>query len=479
MKSTLQIISKAGQYIWLAVMAMVLLWSNSADAVPSFARQTGMACAACHTVFPELTPFGRQFKLNGYVISNLKTIKDITLNKEDILELNAMPPISFMFQTSVTSTNKALPDANIPGHLAQDGTFEFPQQASIFFAGAISPKIGAFVQATYSSASGTFGFDNTDLRFADNLSNENRDFVYGITLNNNPTVQDVWNSTPAWGFPFEGPDAAPTPAAATRIDGSLAQNVGGASAYLWWNNALYAEAGVYRTSPQGFQNGTTGGNGPIDSSAVDPMNGVAPYWRLAYQAQWDRHSLEVGTFGLYEEVFPTHLNPAPLVQVGANGPTDNFTDVAADAQYQFIGDEHIFTVLTSYIHEDQDLHGSVNSAIINGLTPPNSHDTLETFKITGNYYYHRKYGLSLGYVNTWGTTDTALYAPAPVTGSNNGSPDSDYFIAQATYVPWLNTKFVLQYTAYNKFNGASSNYDGSGRSASDNNTLYFLGWFNF
>jgi len=34
-------------------------------AVPSFARQTGMACAACHTVFPELTPFGREFKLNG------------------------------------------------------------------------------------------------------------------------------------------------------------------------------------------------------------------------------------------------------------------------------------------------------------------------------------------------------------------------------------------------------------------------------
>ena len=40
-----------------------------ASAVPSFARQTGQPCATCHTAFPELTPFGRRFKLNGYTLS--------------------------------------------------------------------------------------------------------------------------------------------------------------------------------------------------------------------------------------------------------------------------------------------------------------------------------------------------------------------------------------------------------------------------
>src|SRR5258708_1597705 len=35
---------------------------------PSFARQTGLACSACHTHYPELTAMGRQFKLNGYVL---------------------------------------------------------------------------------------------------------------------------------------------------------------------------------------------------------------------------------------------------------------------------------------------------------------------------------------------------------------------------------------------------------------------------
>jgi len=35
---------------------------------------------------------------------------------------------------------------------------------------------------------------------------------------------------------------------------------------------------------------------------------------------------------------------------------------------------------------------------------------------------------------------------------------------------------MLQYTAYNKFNGAKTNYDGNGRNAGDNNTLFFNVW---
>ena len=42
-------------------VGLCIALSAPAPAVPSFARQTGMACAACHTVFPELTRFGREF----------------------------------------------------------------------------------------------------------------------------------------------------------------------------------------------------------------------------------------------------------------------------------------------------------------------------------------------------------------------------------------------------------------------------------
>jgi hypothetical protein len=50
----------------LVTAAAILIKSPSASAVPSFARQTGRPCATCHIVFPELTPFGRRFKLGGY-----------------------------------------------------------------------------------------------------------------------------------------------------------------------------------------------------------------------------------------------------------------------------------------------------------------------------------------------------------------------------------------------------------------------------
>ena len=49
-------------YLGLVVGTLATgLLVNQAEAVPSFARQTGMACAACHTVFPELnsSPFPR------------------------------------------------------------------------------------------------------------------------------------------------------------------------------------------------------------------------------------------------------------------------------------------------------------------------------------------------------------------------------------------------------------------------------------
>ena len=63
----------------------------------------------------------------------------------------------------------------------------------------------------------------------------------------------------------------------------------------------------------------------------------------------------------------------------------------------------------------------------------------------------------------------------PVSGSLNGSPNSNGVILELDYMPpwkYLYTKFTLQYVIYNEFNGAGTNYDGFGRNASDNNTLY-------
>ncbi len=43
----------------------------------------------------------------------------------------------------------------------------------------------------------------------------------------------------------------------------------------------------------------------------------------------------------------------------------------------------------------------------------------------------------------------------------------------------LNMRVGVQYTAYTAFNGARGNFDGAGRSASDNNTFRVFTWFAF
>src|ERR1035437_1867475 len=52
------------------ISLLILLLPMQARAVPAFARQTGQNCVACHAggQFPELTPYGRMFKMTGYTI---------------------------------------------------------------------------------------------------------------------------------------------------------------------------------------------------------------------------------------------------------------------------------------------------------------------------------------------------------------------------------------------------------------------------
>ncbi len=462
----------------IAILAVVLLIAApAAYAVPSFARQTGMACEACHTVFPELTHFGRVFKANGYVLTNLKQVRDVNAKKEQLLELAQIAPLSVMAQVSYTQMQKSVPDLASVGAsgVSQNGTVGFPQQLSLFYAGEIAPHFGAMIQLTYANDSGTISIDNTDMRFSDEkLLPDSSTLTYGLSLNNNPTVQDLWNSTPAWGFPYTSSNANVSPLAGTAISGAFAQNVAGLTAYLYWKESLYVEAGGYRSAQQGVTNELTGGAGPLDGTASNVIQGLAPYWRVAYEHGWNRNILEVGAYGFSPKVLPGAASGMPT---GLNGLYNRFNDVAEDLQYQFIGEEHLFSVLATHIHEKMTLNSSYATGVAANLS-----NNLSATQIAGTYYYRRKIGGALQYFSTTGSSDSLLYpqnvAPGPgVVTSANGSPQTNGWIAELNYLPWLNVKVSAQYTWFGKFNGGSTNYDGTGRNASANNTLYLLLWF--
>jgi len=439
---------------------LFLAASNAAHAVPSFARQTGMACEACHTSWPELTHFGRVFKANGYALDNLKQVRDVGSQREEILSLSSLPPVSIMVQASYSQTAKAQPDSAGDGS-AQNGTVAFPQQASLFYAGKIAPHVGGFIQLTYSNDGGSFAIDNTDLRYADlAVLPDDRTLIYGVSLNNNPTVQDLYNSTPAFGFPYAASNSAPGVPYGTQIDGARAQDVAGLTAYVFWNESLYAEAGLYRSAKQGTA-------GPLDSAtAGGVLASSAPYWRLAYEHNWGRNSLEAGVYGASFKVYPDIGTPgSPGFQHHLGGPSDRYRDVAEDLQYQYIAEHHFVSVTATHIHERQTLEASVANELAGNLD-----NDLTTTRAFATYYYKRRIGATAGFFRTSGSTDSVL---------TPGGPDTQGWIAEINYMPWLNTKFSLQYTAYSRYAGSSRNYDGAGRNASDNDTLYLLAWVAF
>jgi hypothetical protein len=461
---------------------------SPASATPGFARQTGISCQACHTVFPELTPFGRKFKLNAYVFTNVKQLQATDDQSQRTLSLSDLPPVSVQLQASNTTLGRGVPDAGVAGDLSDKSSTEFPQALSIFYTGKVSDNLGAFLQVTWNPSSNAIGIDNSDLRFADHAAFDSigvPDFIYGISLNNNPTSQDVWNSTPAWGYPFIVSNVGVPPVTKALLDGQLAQESVGLSAYLFLFDHLYLELGGYRSAQTSFTNATTGGPGPLDSTSPQArIDGAAALsWRAAWEQDWDSHALSFGTYGLSARVHPPGI--------GDSGPTNTFTDVALDAQYQYITDTHIFSGTINWIHEFRQFN--------NVALADHKNDWLDTVRLTGSYFYKRMIGGSTQLFSTTGSQDFTLYcspstfatAPSPacpgadtgtpsqLLGSANGRPTTQGAVFEIDYMPWLNTKIGLQYTAYDKFNGAKHNYDGFGRNASDNNLLYVYIWTAF
>jgi len=433
----------------------------SARSVPSFTRQTGFPCSSCHTSPPELTPLGRQFKLGGYTLAGAAINKvEKAGEQKSGLSLLQVLPLSVFFDTSFTSTQKPQP-------ATQNGSFEFPQDVSLFIAGEWSTHVGSFVQFTYDSQDDHFSWDNTDIRYANSRKLAGKDFQYGLSMNNNPTVEDLWNTTPAWGYPFISDDFAPKPAAVAVINGPLAQDVAGIGGYGMWNNHLYIAGSVYRSHHLGATQ-------PFDGMNARTIRGIAPYWRVAWQQSTANNYLEVGTYGM-------QFNATPGAIVGLQ---DHFTDAAADLQYdRTIPSWHnnIFSLRGTFIHEKATLNNEFAAEAANAL-----HHDLNTVQANAEYHFGNRYTGTVGYFNTTGTRDAAFYSGGcspvplcPITGSASGSPRNDGFIFNVSWWPVQNIDLGAQYTKYMHFNGLATNYDGNGRNAGDNNTVYLLARFVF
>jgi hypothetical protein len=441
----------------MAVPVIVVLFTTvnppSVMAVPSFARQTGLPCSGCHYTPPELNPAGRRFKLLGYVdrADDTKVVKADGGKKRAALDLLASLPLSAWLETSFTSLKSPVPGS-------QNGSVEMPQDISLFLSGAWTTHVGSFMQVTYDTQDDHFGIDNTDVRYANKTKLGGKELVFGLNVNDNPTVEDLWNSTPAWGYPFVADDWAPTPTAAPIV-ASLGQDVAGFGGYAMWDNHLYLDATLYRSQHIGAAQPNSGTDFGLN------IRGVAPYWRVAWQQLTGKTQYEIGTYGMHMRSSPDAIT----------GPEDDFTDWAVDTQIdRTLFKTDVLSLRASYTRENSNL--AAMAAL--GAASPGSHH-LNTVMANAEYHFGNRASGAFGWFNTTGTTDVNLYPQDSVGGSANGDPRSAGYIANFSYWPWQNLQLSAQYTGYTRFNGGSTNYDGEGRNANSNNTVYLVARFVF
>jgi hypothetical protein len=432
---------------------LTALGTGKAAAVPSFAEQTGLACTACHVggFGPQLTPMGREFKLHGYT----SRTKDFSL------------PFSMMGQASFVHTQADQPSPPADHYGVNDNASI--DQISLFIAGGIGSHFGIFSQTTYDGVGRAFSWDNTDIRYTNTFNLHGMDMaaVVGLSLNNNPTVQDAWNTLPAWGYPYTTSALAPAPGASAMIDGGLAGNVIGLTAYTLIQDRFYLEGGAYVSMSPGFLR-TVG----VDPGETSRIHGLAPYARFTYEKNWGMHNLEVGFFGLWSHVYPGRDESA--------GTTDYFGDIGFDASFQkFFPDGSAYTFNARYTHESQSLRASV---ILGGAEKVDAN--LQEVSADFSYYWKNKIGLTVNPFTSWGSSDAVIYS-----GNRTMKPNSSGVTLQLDGTPWgdgkgplgqrFNMRLGMQYTFYGRFDGGDHNYDGLGHNASDNNTFRVFTWIAF
>ncbi|HJV27552.1 MAG TPA: cytochrome C [Aromatoleum sp.] len=433
----------------LAASLLLGLAASAAHALPSYARQTGSECAACHVggFGPQLTPYGMKFKIGGYADTDGKDGK---------------VPLSAMMVANWTRTAKDAADGDKIKHFGSNDNAAM-QEASLFLAGRLADNLGTFVQATWSGVDRKSALDQADLRYARTLQFGDKESTVGLSLNSNPTLTDPLNTLGQWRFPYTASDFnagfGPSP-----LVESLASGVVGANAYVFFDNHLYAEAGLYNTLSK-----TT-----LDRiNADDPgkFKGVGKYWRLAYLVDRKRDNFSVGLSG-----FDANLQP-DRTDLGTG---DKYRDLGIDAAYQFLGNrEHIFTVNASYMKEWQTLDytaGKLGEADKRG-------GSLDQLRVAASYHYLQTWGLTAGYFDSRGNRDATRNS-----SSLNGKPNTSGYILQADWTPWgkegswgapwANVRLGLQYTGYERFMGGAHflDADGNERRARDNNTTMLFMW---
>ncbi|MBI5875678.1 MAG: hypothetical protein HZB81_07545 [Deltaproteobacteria bacterium] len=125
----------------------ISLWiAPEANAVPAFARQTGLACSTCHFQhYPALNAFGRAFKSNGYTqIGGEGKVEGEDLSIPDTLNASLVTKVRYQKTNGKDYTGNLTNGSSGTNR----GELQFPDEAALLIGGRAGEHIGFLLEAS-------------------------------------------------------------------------------------------------------------------------------------------------------------------------------------------------------------------------------------------------------------------------------------------------------------------------------------------
>jgi len=136
----------------LATVAAATVFAPEASAVPAFARQTGMACAACHfQSYPALTGFGKAFKTGGFTMIGSQGKIEGEHGLSIPAELNMAVYMQARYKKTSGTDTASANNANLS---TNSGRIDLPDEFSLFFGGRVAENMGSLTELSLTAGTG-------------------------------------------------------------------------------------------------------------------------------------------------------------------------------------------------------------------------------------------------------------------------------------------------------------------------------------
>jgi hypothetical protein len=398
----------------ISVLFLVVICTPfTSHAVPSYARQVQKPCTACHTIWPNLNQYGRQFKVKAYtdVSEKWDMINKDNMNLTTIFPFSAR--ILYFPENRVETTN--------PSNAQSSTTVDSVQ---LFIASRAYDYAGVFASAEWSPDTDTIGVPTAKLAFQYPLGEGNT--IGLVAFKGLSSAADPFNSLGGRDRSLTWGDES-TPLILTSgwtFDFFSEGNVGTVLHGYFLGNRLYAAVGALR----GGLSADASGNGVLVNSltTVSDTDPNDLYARIAWDQKLSNGAITLGA-AYYDGKQRISATTGPVFPYDSKVKR-TYVDLSLEQNY---GEDHMFEV--------QALYGSGKETNAFGGGEERKFDG---YYVEGSYFYNRTVGFVAAINNIKFkdvlASDTSI-SPA------FGVDKVDSWLVSLNFLPWLTTKFALQY----------------------------------